>query len=188
MPPIFSLVFSSYNQIYSSLSKLAPNQKNPPPEKSLSLLTSRLEKAPPLLTDPPYPTTTCSLLKLHDPSKISPNRKSVPFWFSLTGVQLPFHLSSTIVILWRPFRSRHVADPNPSTWQNELQVNEPQMGSTNMPLFDRAHKCKEYEYWSEKKVWIVSGMKWTLPKNKETLIGTPVKPGLTQAKERTPSL
>ena len=42
------------------------------------------------------------------------------------------------------------------------------MGSTNMPLFGRAHKCKEYEHWNEKKVWIVSGMKWTLPKNKET--------------------
>ena len=35
-----------------------------------------------------------------------------------------------------------------------------------MPLFGKAHECKEYEYWSEKKVWIVNGMKWTLPKNK----------------------
>ena len=34
-----------------------------------------------------------------------------------------------------------------------------------MPLFGRAHECKEYEHWSEKQVWIVSGMKWTLPKN-----------------------
>ena len=39
-------------------------------------------------------------------------------------------------------------------------------GSTNMPLFGRAHECKEYEHWIEKKVWIVSGMKWTLPKNR----------------------
>ena len=36
-----------------------------------------------------------------------------------------------------------------------------------MPLFDRVHECKEYEHWNEKKVWIMSGMKWTLPKNKE---------------------
>ena len=35
-----------------------------------------------------------------------------------------------------------------------------------MSLFDRANKCKEYEHWSEKQVWIVRGMKWTLPKNK----------------------
>ena len=35
-----------------------------------------------------------------------------------------------------------------------------------MPIFGRAHECKEYEHWNEKKVWIVSGMKWTLPKNK----------------------
>ena len=34
-----------------------------------------------------------------------------------------------------------------------------------MPLFGRVHECKEYEHWSEKKVWIVSGMKWILPKN-----------------------
>ena len=46
-----------------------------------------------------------------------------------------------------------------------LQQNKPHMGSTNMPLFGRIHKCKEYEHWSEKQVWIVSGMKWTLPKN-----------------------
>ena len=32
-----------------------------------------------------------------------------------------------------------------------------------MPLFGRAHECKEYEHWSET-VWIVSGIKWTLPK------------------------
>ena len=43
----------------------------------------------------------------------------------------------------------------------------PKWGSTNMPLFGRAHECKEYEHWSEKKVWIVSGMKWTLLKNQE---------------------
>ena len=35
-----------------------------------------------------------------------------------------------------------------------------------MLIFGRTHKCKEYEHWNEKKVWIVSGMKWTLPKNK----------------------
>ena len=40
-----------------------------------------------------------------------------------------------------------------------------QRGSTNMPLFGRVHECKEYEYWNEKKAWIVSGKKWTLPKN-----------------------
>ena len=34
-----------------------------------------------------------------------------------------------------------------------------------MPLFGRAHECKEYEHWSEKQVWIVSVMKWALPKN-----------------------
>ena len=38
-------------------------------------------------------------------------------------------------------------------------------GSTNMPLFGRVHECKEYEHWNKKKVWIASGMKWTLPKN-----------------------
>ena len=37
--------------------------------------------------------------------------------------------------------------------------------STNMPLFGRVHECKEYEHWNKKKVWIASGMKWTLPKN-----------------------
>ena len=35
-----------------------------------------------------------------------------------------------------------------------------------MPLFGRAHECKEYEQWSEKKVWKMSGMKWTLSNNK----------------------
>ena len=34
-----------------------------------------------------------------------------------------------------------------------------------MPLFGRVHECKEHEHWSEKQVWIVSGMKWTVPKN-----------------------
>ena len=43
----------------------------------------------------------------------------------------------------------------------------PKEGSTNMPLFDRVHQRKEYEHYSEKKVWIVSGMKWTLPKKKK---------------------
>ena len=38
-------------------------------------------------------------------------------------------------------------------------------GSTNMPLFGRVHECKKCEHWSEKQVWIVSAMKWTLPKN-----------------------
>ena len=38
-------------------------------------------------------------------------------------------------------------------------------GSTNMSLFGRVHECKKHKYWSEKKVWIVNGMKWTLPKN-----------------------
>ena len=38
-------------------------------------------------------------------------------------------------------------------------------GSTNMPLFGRVYECKEYEHWSEKQVWIVSVMKWTLPKD-----------------------
>ena len=40
-------------------------------------------------------------------------------------------------------------------------------GSTNMPLFGRVYECKECEHWSEKKVWKMSGTKWTLPKNKE---------------------
>ena len=40
-----------------------------------------------------------------------------------------------------------------------------------MPLFGRVHECKEYEHWSEKKVWIVSGTKWTLPKNQ----GDPIR-------------
>ena len=45
-------------------------------------------------------------------------------------------------------------------------ASQPQGGSTNMPLFGRVHECKEYEYWNEKKVWIVSVTKWTLSKNK----------------------
>ena len=36
-----------------------------------------------------------------------------------------------------------------------------------MPLFGRVHEYKEYEHWSEKKVWKVSEMKWTLPKKKK---------------------
>ena len=36
-----------------------------------------------------------------------------------------------------------------------------------MSLFGGVHKCKEYQHWSEKKVWIVSEMKWTLPKKKK---------------------
>ena len=39
-----------------------------------------------------------------------------------------------------------------------------QRGSTNMPLFGRVHECKEHGT-LEWKVWIVSAMKWTLPKN-----------------------
>ena len=54
-----------------------------------------------------------------------------------------------------------------STLQNRAAREvSPKWGSTNMPLFGRAHEYKECEHWSEKKVWIVSGMKWTLPKNK----------------------
>ena len=38
--------------------------------------------------------------------------------------------------------------------------------SRNPPLKNEwNNECKEYEHWSEKKVWIMSGMKWTLPKN-----------------------
>ena len=36
-----------------------------------------------------------------------------------------------------------------------------------MPLFGRVHEYKEYEHESEKKVWKVREMKWTLLKNKE---------------------
>ena len=36
-----------------------------------------------------------------------------------------------------------------------------------MPLFGRVHEYKEYEHESEKKVWKVSGMKWTLPKKRK---------------------
>ena len=43
----------------------------------------------------------------------------------------------------------------------------PQKGFTNMPIFGRVHECKEYEHQSEKKVWIVSGMEWTLLKKKK---------------------
>ena len=35
-----------------------------------------------------------------------------------------------------------------------------------MPLFGRAHECKECEHWSEKQVWVMSEMKWALLKNK----------------------
>ena len=42
-----------------------------------------------------------------------------------------------------------------------------QEGSRNMPFFDRVHECKEYEYYSEKKVWIMNGTKWTLLKKKK---------------------
>ena len=41
-----------------------------------------------------------------------------------------------------------------------------QWGSINIPLFSRVHEYKEYEYYSEKKVWIVSETKWTLSKKK----------------------
>ena len=40
-------------------------------------------------------------------------------------------------------------------------------GSTNMPLFGRVHECEEHEHLSEKKVWEVSEMKWTLPNKKK---------------------
>ena len=50
--------------------------------------------------------------------------------------------------------------------QNTLKPYRPKRGSTNMPLFGRDHECNEYEHRSGKKVWIMSGMKWTLPKNK----------------------
>ena len=63
--------------------------------------------------------------------------------------------------------------------------NTSQNGSTNMSIFGRAHECKEYEHWSKKKVWIVSGMKWTLSKNKGDPQRTLVKPELTQAKRWT---
>ena len=42
----------------------------------------------------------------------------------------------------------------------------PKWGSINMPLFGRAHECKEYENLSEKQVWIASAMKWALSKNR----------------------
>ena len=67
-----------------------------------------------------------------------------------------------------------------TAWKKSLK-----WGSRNMPLFRRAHECKEYEHWSEKKVWIVSGMKWTLSKNKGDPQRTLVKPELTQAKRWT---
>ena len=49
-----------------------------------------------------------------------------------------------------------------------------------MPICGRAHECKEYEHWNEKKVWIVSGMKELYQRTKETPNGTLVKHELTQ--------
>ena len=34
-----------------------------------------------------------------------------------------------------------------------------------MPLFGRVHRYKEYEHHNEMRMWMMSGMKWTLPKN-----------------------
>ena len=34
----------------------------------------------------------------------------------------------------------------------QMKKTSPKWGSTNMPLFGRAHECKEYEHWNEKKV------------------------------------
>ena len=58
-------------------------------------------------------------------------------------------------------------------WNENIYIWKPipKEGSTNMPLFGRVYECKEYEHWSEKKVWIVSGTKWTLPKNQ----GDPIR-------------
>ena len=36
-----------------------------------------------------------------------------------------------------------------------------------MLIFCRVHNYKEYEQWSGIKVWTMSGIEWTLPKNKE---------------------
>ena len=41
------------------------------------------------------------------------------------------------------------------------------LGSINMPIFGRIHEWRECKQWSGIKVWTMSGMKWTLSKNKE---------------------
>ena len=41
------------------------------------------------------------------------------------------------------------------------------LGFINMSIFGRVHKYKECEHWSKIKVWIMSKMKWIIPKNKK---------------------
>ena len=62
----------------------------------------------------------------------------------------------------------------------------PKWESTNMPLFGRAHECKEYEHWNEKKSVNNEGERSELyRRTKETPIGTLVTHGLTQVNSRT---
>ena len=80
--------------------------------------------------------------------------------------------AATRPIWWLPLilsscpRAAHLRGSQKTTKNNNNKKSSSSSGgSTNMPLFGRVHKCKEYEYWNEKKVWIVSVMKWTLSKN-----------------------
>ena len=82
---------------------------------------------------------------------------------------LPFSASHHLLSVPRPISSP------PPAWFRGGQKSKRKIkykktlsgGSTNMPLFGRVHECKEHEQWSEKQVWIVSVMKWALPKNQE---------------------
>ena len=105
-----------------------------------------------------------SVFPLKDPQK-----KCSALWFP------PLYSNEKTCLLWwlvvllsscpKAAHSRDLSEAAPKSNNNPKKNPKLLGGSTNMPLFGRAHECKEYEHWSKEKVWIVSVMKWNLPKN-----------------------
>ena len=120
------------------------------PQLGVFRLQPSEERAPPAtpFPDPPFLSSVCVFL-----SKPSSAAATRPIW---SPREQP-----TISPL-QPLESSHLR----GLLKNSRKIPLLGWGSTNMPLFDRVHECKEYEYWNEKKVWIVSVTKWTLSKNK----------------------
>ena len=122
----------------------------------------------------PYLSSSEKLRLAFSLSGTPPQAEGSPLssFFRLSSVRV--FLSKLAVASCHPPHSSARAHLPSAAWKKRKKkktkklppASQPQGGSTNMPLFGRVHECKEYEYWNEKKVWIVSVTKWTLSKNK----------------------
>ena len=102
---------------------------------------------------------------------------TIILWRCLEKKKKKVPISTTTMVRWWcswscvPCSSKHLKKPNPNSSKmlpfDKRKKKSPKQGSTNMPLFGRAHKWKACEHWNEMRVWIMNVTKWTLPKNKK---------------------